>query len=189
MTKKLVGLAAAFGLLAACEAGDNPLSARDGGALAPGLDASGQAVDPMLVGQRLMEAGEHELALKAFLRAAGDQGFTAPVLASIGTANIGLGRLGQAEAILRRSIEVDEKYVPGWNNLGVVLLEKGAWGEASRVFQTAFALDSGSSVEIQQNLALALAKRDQTVYSGPEETDFALVRRGAGDYLLMSTQK
>ena len=143
----------------------------------------------MLVGHRLMQAGEHELALKSFLRAAGDQGFTAPVLASIGSANLGLGRLGQAEAILRRAIATDEAYVPGWNNLGVVLMETGAWAEAARVFQTAFALDSGSSVEIQQNLALALAKQDQTFYSGPEETDFALVRRGSGDYLLMSTQE
>ena len=193
MTKKLVGLAAAFGLLAACQGQNSALFAPKGSATAsataPGVDSRGQDIDPMLVGQRLMTAGEYELAIKSFLRAAGDQGFTAPVLASLGTANLGLGRLGQAEAILRRAVSVDENYVPVWNNLGVVLLEKASWAEAARVFQTAFALDSGSSVEIQQNLRLALAKRDQTVYSVPEETDFALVRRGTGDYLLMSTQE
>ena len=187
MIQKLVGLVAAFGLLAACEAGEAALSERDGGALAPGLDASGQDVDPMLVGQRLMAAGEHELALKAFLRAAGDQGFTAPVLASIGTANIGLGRLGQAEAILRRSIAVDETYVPGWNNLGVVLMEKGELGEAERVFRTAFALDNGASEQIRENLRLALAKLENPGYDVENNNNFALVRRGSGEYQLLST--
>ena len=145
-------------------------------------------MDPFLVGQRLMAAQEYELALKSFYRAAATQGLTAPILASIGTANLGLSRLGQAEDALRKAIDADEEYVPAWNNLGAVLLELGRWGEAAQVLKVAFALDSGESVEIRENLRLALAKLENPGYSPAEEEAFELVRRGPGDYLLMSTE-
>ena len=41
----------------------------------------------------------------------------------IGSANLKLGRLGQAEKLLRRAIKADEAFAPAWNNLGVVLME------------------------------------------------------------------
>jgi len=180
-----VGLVAAFGLLSACE---TMQLGGDGQVTAPGVDVSQRNMDPMLVGHRLMAAREYELALKSYYRAASEQGLSAPILASLGTANLGLGRLGQAEALLRRSLDADETYMPAWNNLGAVLLEQRRWGEASRVLQTAFALDSGESAEIQQNLTLALANLEQPVYSEPESEPFELVYRGTGDYLLMSTE-
>lgn len=185
MMKKWVGWVAAIGLLSACQTTE---LGGDGQITAPGVDVSKQDLDPMLVGHRLMAAKQYELALKSFYRAAGQQGLTAPVLASLGTANLGLGRLGQAEDLLRQSVKIDETYVPAWNNLGVVLMQTRKWGEASRVLETAFALDSGESAEIQQNLTLALANLDQPVYSEPQEEPFKLVYRGTGDYLLMSTK-
>jgi len=109
-------------------------------------------------------------------------------LTSIGTAQLSPDRLGQAEDTLRRAVEAGPKYVPAWNNLGAVLIERADWGEAVRVLQTAFALDSGESVEIQQNLRLALANFNAKSYSDAEQPDFELLRRGAGDYLLMSTE-
>lgn len=142
----------------------------------------------MLVGQRLLKAGEYELALRAFFRAAAKEGLDARVLTSIGTTQLSLGRLGQAEDTLRKAIEEDAKYVPAWNNLGAVLIEQRDWGEAVRVLQTAFALDSGESAEIQQNLRLALANFNAKSYSDAEQSDFDLLRRGQGDYLLMSTE-
>ena len=105
-----------------------------------------------------MEAGEYELALKAYYRAASKQGATADVLSAIGSADLKLGRLNQAEQMLRRAVEADQLFVPAWNNLGVVLMEKGLYPEAARTFQTAFALDSGQSDSIRENLRLALAK-------------------------------
>ena len=108
------------------------------------------------------------------------------VLSAIGSANLQLGRLGQAEQILRRATELDETFPPAWNNLGVVLMERGNYGEASRVFQLAFALDSGQSAEIRENLRLALAKLDDPAYSAPEE-EFRLVRRGPGYYGILGT--
>ena len=171
--------------LAACETAGG-LGASDNNGFAPrGRPAFEKSVDGLTVGHRLMRAGEYELALKSYLRAASEQGINVDVLSAIGSANLQLGRLGQAEEILRRAIEEDETFPPAWNNLGVVLYEQGNYGEASRVFKTAFALDSGQSAEIRENLTKALAKLDDPEYSPPEQ--FRLVRRGPGFYRLLET--
>lgn len=173
--------------LAACgpTGGLRPL--KDTGPFAPaGVDTRGQSVDGLLVGHRLMEAGEYELALKAYYRAAAEQGMNVDTLSAIGSANLKLGRLGQAERILRRATDTDETFVPAWNNLGVVLMERNNYGEAERVFRIAFALDSGQSAEIRDNLRLALAKIENPAYTDENQRDFALVRRGTGSYLLLA---
>lgn len=154
---------------------------------APGFDAKQEAVDGLVVGHRLMASGEYELALKAYYRAAGEQGLSVDVLSAIGSANLRLGRLGQAEQMLRRAIKTDESFAPAWNNLGVVLMETGNWGEASRVFRTAFALDGGKSGQIRENLRLSLAKIENPAYDVDNNNRFALVRRGGGTYHLTST--
>lgn len=152
-----------------------------------GADARGEGVDGLLVGHRLMQAGEHELALKAYYRAAAEQGVNVDVLSAIGSANLALGRLGQAEQILRRAVEEDATFVPAINNLGVVLMERGKFGEARITFQQAFAIDSGESDSIRENLRLAIAKTEGVVYSDPqEEPTMALVRRGQGQYELLT---
>ncbi len=137
-----------------------------------------------------MEAGEYELALKAYLRAASEQGINADVLSAIGSADLKLGRLGQAEQILRRALELEPDFVPALNNLGVVLMEQGKVGEAKLVFQAAFGLDSGQSDSIRENLRLAIAQMETSVYGDPEqpieEPVFKLVRRGESDYVLLS---
>lgn len=170
-------------LLAAC-GNTGGLGAPEG--VVPGTDARGQAVDGLTVGHRLLEAGEHELALKAYYRAASEQGINADVLSAIGSANLKLGRLGQAEQMLRRALETDPDFVPALNNLGVVLMEKGETGEARRVFQRAFALDSGNSDSIRENLRLAIARTENRVIDKGTEANFSLVRRGRGEYLLLT---
>jgi tetratricopeptide (TPR) repeat protein len=154
-----------------------------------GVNARGDAVDGLVVGHRLMEAGEHELALKAYLRAAGERGANADVLSAIGSANLALGRLGQAEKILRRALELDPNFVPALNNLGVVLMENGQVGEARVVFQQAFALDSGETDSIRENLMLAIARSESSVYDPNQEEEkgeFRLVRQEKGKYVLIS---
>lgn len=155
-----------------------------------GIDANGQSVDGMTVGHRLMEAGEYEVALKAYLRAAGETGINADVLSSIGSANLSLGRLGQAEKMLRRALELDPNYVPAINNLGVVLVEQDNYGEARAMFQRAFALDSGETDSIRENLMLAIAKSEASVYDPDqqeeEEGGFRLVRQEKGKFVLLS---
>ncbi len=179
-------LAALAGVLAACQQAGGLLPSKDESPYAPGTARGEESVDGLLVGHRLMEAGEYELALKAYYRAAAENGVTVDVLSGIGSANLALGRLGQAERILRDALEVDETFVPAWNNLGVVLMEKGEVTEAALTFKTAFALDSGQTDEIRENLSLALAKLDNPTYDAPEESKFRLVRRGNGQYLLLS---
>jgi len=152
---------------------------------APSGPAPGLAVDGLTVGHRLMAANEYELALKAYSRAAAEEGPTVDVLSAIGSANLRLGRLGTAERLLRSAIEADPRFVPAWNNLGVVLMETGKYAEASRVFQTAFALDSGQSDSIRENLRRALAKIENPRYDPPGE-GYSLVMRGQGQYLLLT---
>lgn len=170
-------------LLAACGS-TGGLGASDGSA--PLLSRHEQAVDGLTVGHRLLAAGEPELALKAYYRAASEQGVNADVLSAVGSANLRLGRLGQAEQMLRRALEMDPDSVPALNNLGVVLIEKGESGEAQRVFQRAFALDSGKSDSIRENLRLAIARTENRVYDEKDEANFSLVRRGQGEYLLLT---
>ena len=159
------------------------------GTTPPAVDGTRQGVDGLEVGHRLMAAGEYELALKAYYRAASVQGMNSDILSAIGSADLQLGRLNQAEQILRRAIEEDPTFVPAINNLGVVLMERGKFGEARGVFQTAFELDSGNSDEIRENLRLAIARTENSVYVDPvakEAPRFNLMRRGQGDYVLLS---
>jgi len=157
------------------------------GVYAPsGVRRGADSVDGLIVGHRLMAAGEYQLALKAYQRSAAEHGLNVDVLSAIGSADLALGRLGQAERILREATDADETFVPAWNNLGVVLMEKGEIAEAARVFRVAFALDNGNSPQIRENLRLALAKMENPAYSEDNNDDFSLVRRGAGDFLLLS---
>ncbi|HMS94932.1 MAG TPA: tetratricopeptide repeat protein [Tabrizicola sp.] len=152
-----------------------------------GIDARGEDVDGLIVGHRLMEAGEYELALKAYYRAGAEQGLNIDTLSAIGSANLALGRLGQAEDVLRRALKEDPAFVPALNNLGVVLTELGKYGEARATFQQAFALDSGQSDSIRENLKLAIALSESSVYDSPqEEGEFQLVRREKGKYVLLT---
>ncbi len=169
--------------LAACSTGG---LGRSDGVYAPGI-AGESDIDGLLVGHRLMAAGQYELALDAYTRAAGQQGLNVDTLSALGSANLMLGRLGQAEALLRRAVALDPDFPPAWNNLGVVLTEMGRYGEAAEVFRRAYATDSGNSDQIRDNLRLALAKLEDPGYSDTNENEqFQLVRRGEGDYLLLT---
>ncbi len=177
-----VGLALIF--LAACTSGG--LNRSSDGVFAPGV--AGQSdVDGLLVGHRLLAAGEYELALKAYNRAASQQGLNVDTMSAIGSVNLKLGRLGQSERWLRRAVAEDPTFPPAWNNLGVVLMERGKISEASVVFRRAFAADNGNSDEIRDNLRLALAKLDNSSDTAIQENqNFNLIRRGVGDFMLIS---
>jgi Flp pilus assembly protein TadD len=106
----------------------------------------------------------------------------------MGTANLGLGRLGQAEKLLRRAVEDAPDWPAPLNNLGVVLMEQGKVLEARQLFHKAYALDNGQSDSIRDNLRLALAKIENPANTEPEEAYYKLVQRGSGDYLLKKSQ-
>jgi len=198
LTKTALGLALTITLAACGNTGGfggvsnllgGPSIATGDKTFAPGVDRARDGIDGLMVGHRLMASSEYELALKSYLRAASQQGANVDVLSALGSANLALGRLGQAEQILRRAIEQDPSFVPAQNNLGVVLMEAGKVGEARAVFQRAFALDSGKTDEIRENLKQAIAESEKTIY-GQEEVaqkpSMSLVRRGQGNYVLLS---
>ena len=172
--------------LSACATGG--IDASQTGPFAPGIDPRAEAVSGVEVGHRLISAGEFELAIRAFNRAALNQGLDAEILSGLGTANLGLGRLNQAEQILRRATTEFDPYPETLNNLGVVLMERGETAEAVQVFRRAFALDDGESTLIRDNLRKAIAKSENSVNLQPNEDDnqFKLVRRGSSDFLIRS---
>jgi hypothetical protein len=66
-------------------------------------------------------------------------------------------------------------------------MEQGKPAEARLIFQQAFAQDSGETDSIRENLRLAIAQSEANVYEEPqEEPNFSLVRRGRGQFVLLS---
>jgi len=168
--------------LAACSPGG--FSASDNQVYAPGVNQRAAAVDGIDVGHRLIANGQYELAIKSFNRAALEDGMDSEILSGLGSANLGLGRLGQSERLLRRAVKEDDALPEVWNNLGVVLMERGKTAEAEQIFKRAYALDNGESDAIRDNLRLALAKSEKSASVGVDEANYTLVRRGGGDFLI-----
>lgn len=165
----------------------SPDNRSSGNLWAPGVDTGQQAEDGLVVGHRLMQAGEYELALDAFTGAAATHGLTPEVLSSLGSANLGLGRLGQAENLLRQASEEAPSWPEPLNNLGIVLLERGKTAEAVQIFKKAYALDNGESDAIRDNLRLALEKFENSSHSDEQSTEndtYKLVRQGGGSYAI-----
>ncbi|MFK7875940.1 MAG: tetratricopeptide repeat protein [Paracoccaceae bacterium] len=159
------------------------------GVNAPGLDISQTAEDALQVGHRLLAANEYELAMRSFSRAALALGETnAEILLGMGTANLGLGRLNQAESLLRLALEKENDWAEVYNNLGVVLMEKGQPLEAAEMFRKAFALDDGQSDQVRNNLSLALSNSPNSDTIAQNNNDYKLVRRGRNDYLIRQNQ-
>jgi len=172
--------------IAACEPTDRPLAnSREGVAPPPGTARITEAVDGLIVGHRLMAAGEYDLALTAYTRAVQDHGLNVDVLSAIGSANMRLGRLNQAEKFLLRAVEKDPDFVAAWNNLGVVQINSQQFIKARASFQRAFALDNGNSEQIRENLILAIQLAEENSAEIPKDFNFMLVRRGDGRYLLL----
>ncbi|MGB7318662.1 MAG: tetratricopeptide repeat protein [Planktotalea sp.] len=184
----LLCLTASFAL-AACSSGGlgATLGKTKDSPFAPEVNRNSQGEDPLIVGYRLISAGEHELALKSFRRAAADQGLTTEIISAMASANLGLGRLGQSESLLRRATNAEDATPEDWNNLGVVLMERGKTAEATQVFRKAYALDNGRSDSVRDNLRIALAKLENVDYGDTQEQDYKLVRRGTSDFLIRKT--
>lgn len=170
-------------LLSACA---ERLDSGDDAVFAPGF-AGETDIDGLIVGHRLMAAGEYELAVRAYSRAAAQQGLNVDTMSALGSAYLKLGRLNQAEDLLRDAVELDPEFAAAWNNLGVLLMEQGNFGEARQVFRRAFATDNGQSDSIRDNLRLAIARTENAGNTDGNNNDFSLVRRGTGDYLLLTT--
>jgi len=99
---RFAGLLMTLAVLTAC--GQGGFAPSDGDRVfAPGVAGSSD-IDGLLIGHRLMSAGEYELALRAYTSAAAQQGLNVDTLSALGSANLKLGRLNQAEQLLRRAV-------------------------------------------------------------------------------------
>ena len=180
-----LALSGVFLLVACAETADRRADIES--PFAPTINAAATPeVDQMTVGHRLMAAGEYQLALKSFYRAAADEGMTTDVLSSLGSAHLELGRLEQAETLLRQATDAAPEDPMAWNNLGVVLMEKGEYAEAEQVFRRAFAFDAGQSEMIRENLRLALAKLENPAYAVENNGQFALDTERTSVFRLVS---
>lgn len=168
-----------FLVLAACAPGTTTRLENVDHAPPGAVQGAAPIVDYKIVADRLLAAGEAEMALQSYTRAAGKEGLTPDILVSLSTANIRLGRLNQAEQQLKSVLKDDPEHIGALNNYGVILMEQEKYGEASRTFRKAFALDSGETPEIRENLRVALAKMEKTPYN-VEQSAYTLVSRGNG---------
>ena len=153
---------------------------------APGVDLRKNAVSGLEVGHRLMAAGEYELALDAFTRAYLEEGPKPEVFSSLGSANLSLGRLGQAEELLRRAVEMEPDWPEALNNLGLTLLQQGKAAQAEQYLRRAYALDNGESDAIRDNLRRALEILENSDHIGADGSAFNLVQYGGGVYRIQS---
>ncbi|SFI88363.1 tetratricopeptide repeat protein [Jannaschia pohangensis] len=186
--KQILVATTLMGLLSACSEGvAGRGSVAEDQLFAPGVARGADLVDPLIVGDRLLEAGEADLALSSYVRAASKLGMTTEVRIAMSQANLALGRLGQAERLLRDVIEEEPRNAPALNNLGVVLLEQGEIGEAHIFFKTAFALQP--TPEIRENLRLSTAKLENAAYSAEQDNAFTLSRRANGAYNLEAPEQ
>ena len=179
-------LIAALFILAGCNSANFQLG--DGervGPSAPLGTPRGQSVDGMTVGDRLMEAGEYELAINAYRRSAAEDGIMAETLSAMGSANLRLGRLHQAKTLLDRALELDDQSVSAWNNLGVVLMNLNEANQARAAFRVAFGLDNGDSDLIRENLILSEKLIREQAIAESDLADFRLVRYGNGQYYVV----
>ncbi|KIT16529.1 tetratricopeptide repeat protein [Jannaschia aquimarina] len=185
MARTLIPMVAMIALTA-CQAGLPSRALTDDPLAAPGFADDG-GVDPMIVGDRLLDGGEPELALASYIKAASEQGLTPPLLRGMAAANLRLGRLGQSERLLRQYLEEEPRDAGAWNDLGVILLERGQTGEAHETFRRAFALDA-SIPEIKENLTRSLSMMEAMRYPEEEESAFTLTRRPDGVFGLHSPE-
>jgi tetratricopeptide (TPR) repeat protein len=183
-----LGLPVLFAL-AACDPSANSLQDNHIGLSAPLGTPLGVSVDGLTVGHRLMAANEYELALDAYTRSISEFGVTSEVLTSIASANMKLGRLGQARQIFYAAVKKDDRNVSAWNNLGVTLIGLQEYAEAREAFKVAFGLDAGKSSEIRDNLLLLDKYNVTTGVEFPREDEFVLVRGGNGVYFLLSPKE
>ena len=169
-------------LLAACAA--VPRTGVGSDALAPpGPATEAGGVDPRIVGDRLLAEGEPALALDAYIRAVGRDGPSPELDLAMAGANIRLGRLGQAERQLRAVLQARPDDARAWNDLGVVLMERGEIGEAVETFRRAAAA-APDNVTIRENLDRAVEMFDAVRYPAAGNAA-TLTRRPDGTFGLI----
>ncbi|MEM7508654.1 MAG: tetratricopeptide repeat protein [Pseudomonadota bacterium] len=175
---------ALFGVLAACDARENPFAALQ----APDRveAANGQAA--LEQGRTFLRLGEYGEAKKQFISAINLGGVTAEALTGVGLAEEGQGHLNVAQSFFERALKLAPNSVMAHNNLGVILFRRARYHEAKQAFQSAYAISSGSSEIAQHNLRLAnLTVAEIDANEAGIVQSHRLVRIGTDEYSLSQT--
>ena len=139
-----------------------------------------------LSGTALWRLANTNLPCSAYTRAAAQQGLNVDTLSALGSANLRLGRLGQAEACCAVPLK-KTRFPRRMEQFGRHFDGKGRiFGEAAEVFRRAFATDNGNSDQIRENLRISLALIEDPFYDTGQNQDVKLVRRGTGDYVILT---
>ncbi len=143
-------------------------------------------VSYLVIGKRLLDAGQHETALKAFLRSARIEGVTAAAMNGAGVAAENLGRTTEAREYFRRAVELDPNSILARNNYGVALYKSGDYHMARSAFEAAFALSNGQNAVAARNLGLVEHKIAEIEGDTPImiDTGYNVVRTGSSVYSL-----
>ena len=144
--------------------GFGPATLSSDGAALSARNALPHGETALAEGDLRMAERDYLAALRAYERATVELGLTAETLTALGSANLRLARLNQAEDLLRQAIALDPRSVEAHNALGIVRMERGDYGEARRLFEIAYSLDHGESATIRENLRSAMAAMDQRHY-------------------------
>lgn len=130
-----------------------------------------------------LEIGRPGAALAHYTAAAGHAGLTPDVALGLARANIGLGRLNQAEALLRPVAAARQDAAEVQSEYGRLLLRLDRPADASRVLRLAFALNPEDTL-VQAALTESLARMDSMGYADDNENAFILGHEGGGLYTL-----
>lgn len=183
----LSGMVAAAALLpvSACQTTTAPFETLQ----SPQTELSGR-MSYLEAGRRLLQLHDWEPALRAFNMSMINDGISEDALVGAAAANFRLGRLKMAHRLL---LSAAERY-PGSavvrNNLGAVYYRMGDLANARASFEAAYALKSGMSQQIAQNIAMLEAAEKQTAKDDVEvvPSPFYVVPMGDGLYRLEQSE-
>jgi tetratricopeptide (TPR) repeat protein len=170
-------------VLAACVEEPRPLARVEAGPPPPFFTPAAKKVDPVVLGDRLMAAGEPELALKSYGTALLEE-FTPGALAGAGAASWHLGRLREALRFLEKAVELKPDFALAWNNLGIVRYDLGEFRAAREALKRAAELASNDP-RIAENLGIVTTLVPEDVDLEQVRTEFRIVRGDDGRYHLV----
>ena len=108
----------------------------------------------LIIGKRLIDAGEYDLAIDAFERSILIEGVSAAAMTGAGIAAEKRGLISMASRYFERARELAPESELANNNLGVVLYRLREYYRARQAFQAAFALSDGRNELALRNLRL-----------------------------------
>ena len=185
-------------VMAACDA---VIAGAPGAAVAAPPPSAETALTHLALGQRRLEGGRTEEALKSFDRSLALEGISEAALVGAGASHFRLRHLVRSQMFFERAVDLYPGSIPARNNLGVVLYQLGDLVGAQAVFAQAVAMSTeragrpGSGVDavhvagLQRNLDLvgiALARAAEP--AAGDTAAIAIERLDHGYYLLKPTE-